>query len=251
MGQKLHTIVALVQGRKKRWDEFINKTHHGWGKVEQNSPLIGITRVYQPVEEDGEKLPTERRELQAVVRKSVAELITEAKQFYNLIHCNESSNCEAVADVVVGGKVLVEKAPVGFLMFLEKQLTDLRTFIGKIPTLPLDQKWTWDANRGCYVSDTHESIRTVKAQEPLVLYHATPEHPAQTQMITRDKPAGTWRTTLMCGAIPVDARDRLFKQADAAREAVVKAREEANSIEVKQEQAVDALVDFVFDGFDK
>jgi len=39
------------------------------------------------------------------------------------------TNCVAKANIVVDGKELVLSAPVSFLLFLEKQLTDMRTFM--------------------------------------------------------------------------------------------------------------------------
>lgn len=251
MSQKLHTIVALVQGKKKKWDEFVTRTHHSLGAGGERSPLNGLSRVYQPKAEDGENLPSENKIVQIVAKDVLGTIIEEATAFYNLIGCQELSNCTAKADVKVGNKVLVKNAPVGFLMFLEKQLVDLRTFIGKIPVLPVDRIWTWDDNKRCYVAATEEKIRTTKEQEPVVLFPATAQHPAQTQMITKDRAVGMWRETHMSGAMPAQTRERLLKQVEIVREAVVIAREEANSIDTKQEDMVGDLIKFVFDGFEK
>ena len=62
----------------------------------------------------------------------------------------DKANCNARADVKVDDTVIVKDAPVTFLLFLEKQLNDLKTFVGKIPTLSSDEDWTFDANANLY-----------------------------------------------------------------------------------------------------
>ena len=44
------------------------------------------------------------------------------------------ANCQAKANVVVDGQTILKEVPVTHLLFLEKQLVDLRTFIDGLPT---------------------------------------------------------------------------------------------------------------------
>ncbi len=242
--QKLHTIVALVQGRKARWTQFITNLHRSWGKSGQ--AVTGLSKTYQPRAADGDVMPPENRQVQRVVVDGIAELVKEAIAYYDLVHCQEHSNCHAFADLVVGDETLMTNVPVGFLMFLEKQITDMRTFIIELPTLSLDKEWKWDPNKGCHVAKPEETTRTAKVETAMVLYHATEKHPAQTKTITSDIPVGDWTTTIMSGALPADDKKAMVERVTQLREGIIVAREQANEKEVQQKKAVKAIIDFIF-----
>jgi hypothetical protein len=42
--------------------------------------------------------------------------------------------------------------PVPCLLFLEKQLQDVKTFVLSLPVLSINKDWQRDPNRGCYVT---------------------------------------------------------------------------------------------------
>lgn len=68
-------------------------------------------------------------------------------------------------------------------------------------------------------------------QKPIVLYAATPEHPAQTQLITEDVLAGYWSTVKQSGAMPATEKLALLERIDKLLRAVKDAREAANMID--------------------
>jgi hypothetical protein len=243
--QKVHTVVALVQGKKSSWQKFMTKVHRCWGKGER-APTSGLIRTYQAKDEGGEKLPDEVRRVQVVAKHILANVVEEASTFYDLIYAQEFANTYAKADIFVDGKPLMKDVPVGFLMFLEKQLTDMRTLLTEVPVLPDDQTWEWDGNRGCFITQPFETIRTAKVQEPLTLYPATKEHPAQTQLLTKDLPVGTWTNINMSGGWPRDIRDGVLKRLDYLKSAVVVARENANTGEVEIKKVSSVLFDYIF-----
>jgi hypothetical protein len=133
--------------------------------------------------------------------------------------------------VRVNGSVLVDNAPVSYLLFLEKQLTDLRTFFGNLPVLDEGEDWSEDANSGLYKAQETKTHRTKKLQRPIVLYNATVEHPAQTQLITEDVLAGFWSQVKQSGAIPKPRKQELSERVETLLRAVKEAREEANICE--------------------
>jgi hypothetical protein len=55
------------------------------------------------------------------------------------------------------------------------------------------------------------------------------------------------RTIYMSGALPQDEKLAIVKRVEALHQAIIKAREEANSIEVDQKQIADALFGYLFD----
>ncbi len=46
---KLNQIIALVKGKKARVTKTMTELHHGW----KDSKLKGITRTYQPLDDEG------------------------------------------------------------------------------------------------------------------------------------------------------------------------------------------------------
>jgi hypothetical protein len=117
---------------------------------------------------------------------------------------------------------------VSFLLFLEKQLTDIRTFVGNLPVLDPAESWSEDKNSGLYRTEPTSTHRTKKVQKPIVLYPATPEHPAQTQIITEDVIVGFWSQVKQSGAIPRPQKLIILDRVERLLKAVKEAREAAN-----------------------
>lgn len=129
-------------------------------------------------------------------------------------------------------------------MFLEKQLTDLFTFVKTIPVLDPAEEWTKDLNSGLQKTAPSQTHRTKKTPKAIVKYPATPEHPAQTEMVTEDIIAGYWSQVKMSGAMPKPDKDGLMLSVNRLHEAVKTAREQANMAdEVQIKNIGDAIFD--------
>lgn len=244
---KLNQIVALSSGKKTRFGELLTRIHHGWGKGESDkSPLSGFQKTYRCADEEGDRLPNESKRVQVTVRDRLKHVVKEAVDFYDVVHCHESGNATATANIVVDDETLLSGVPVGFCLFLEKQLKDLHTLVTKLPTLSTDREWRWDDNKGCYIAEAEETRRTQKVEEPIVLYAATKEHPAQTQMVKRDVCVGYWSAVHMSGAIPVQDKVDALERVERLQDAVKMAREEANGKDVDQKKVSQKILDFVF-----
>ncbi len=167
--------------------------------------------------------------------------------FYDVVNTQERANTEAAANIVIeNGVVLAKNVPVSVLLFLEKQLVDLHTFVANLPVLPADRQWTWDSNRNCFVTDSTQTLKTQKVPQVIVKYDATKEHPAQTEMFTKDIVVGEYATTYMSSALPAERRDAALARIITLQEAVKVARQEANSIEVVDAKIGKDLLDYVF-----
>jgi hypothetical protein len=242
---KLHQIIAVVAGKKSRAQQALTQQHHGW-KAEM---LSGITRVYAPLDEDGAKLPPESQRVQMRVDQQIEKLLPPLTTLYDVVATQETGNTQARATVVIGGIEVLTDVPVTVLLFLEKQLTDLRTYIGKLPVLASVAEWGWDTNRGCYASKPTDTVKTAKTPTPVVLADATKEHPAQVQMAHTDTQVGTWTTTHLSGAIPADEKEALGERITALLDAVKQAREAANATEVEDVRIGEQVLDYVFGEF--
>lgn len=227
---KLNQVIAVEKGYKARAQAALDEAY----KVVQKPAVFeGLIREYKPRDDEGDKLPGEKKVVQYRVRDIIGALRVSDTDLMNVTGLKERANTLASAPVVVDGKTILGPQPVTVLLFLEKRLTDWRTFISKLPELDIGEAWQFDGEAGLYRTATTQTHRTVKTQKPIVLYDATDKHPAQTQLVTQDEIAGFWHTTRQSGAIPKTYKLKLLDRVEKLIIAVKQAREEANSIEAK------------------
>ena len=232
---KLNQVLAIERTTKSRIHGEITQMHH---TLQKPHLLNGFSKTYQPKDEEGDLLPPERLKVQVNATgmlKRAGRLLTE---LLDVTATKDFANTEARADLVIDGEVLVKDAPATFLLFLEKQLTDLRTFVSKIPALDPSEDWTFDESNGLFKTAPTQTTRTRKVQRPIVLYPATPEHPAQTQLISEDVVVGTWITVKQSGALPAPRKQELLERIERLSSAVKFARETANGAQATRRVVV-------------
>lgn len=242
---KLSQILAIEKNKKTLLHKEISALHH---QTQKPDLLNGHHKVYSSKDEDGETFPDDIKRVQVhagAALETVASLLT---TLMDVTATKDWANCEAKADVVVDGKVFLESVPVPHLLFLEKELHDLHEFVTEMVELEPGENWTFDANSGQHRSEAVKTQRTKKLQKPIVLYPATPEHPAQTQLITEDVVIGTWTTTKFSGAIPRLKKLEYLERITKLEDAVKFAREQANSIEILEKKHGRRVLSFIFAG---
>lgn len=241
---KLNQCIAIEKGAKSENAATLSEVY----KLIQKGELFnGFSKVYSKKDEEGEDLPSEQKKVQSTVPGVLSRVHSSNEDYWAIAARKEYSNCTAKASIVVDGTVVAEDVPVTYLLFLEKQLTDLRTFVGKLPVLDSNEDWHEDTNSGLYKTNPVSTHRTKKVQRPIVKYDATTEHPAQTELITEDILAGYWSTTKISGALPLPERVKLSERVNKLLRAVKEARESANNIaEVDTGSVEKSLLNFVF-----
>jgi hypothetical protein len=232
---KLHQITAVLKGVKARTYAEVSALHKDAQKVE---PYNGFAKTFRKKDEDGEDYPPESKKVTLVaadVLRRVARIQTEV---FDMTAQQDWANMKAKADVVVDGQVLLSDVPVTYLLFLEKQLTDVRTFVDKMPTLDENKDWNSDPNSNLVKTERVSTFKTKKVQRPIVKYDAVIRDghalPAQTEMITEDILVGWWDTTFQSGALSVPRKELLLSRIDTLIRAVKFAREAANDQEVEE-----------------
>lgn len=236
---KLHQINALVKGYKPQAGRAITDAHRS---AQKGQPLSGISRTYRPFsDEPQEQLPPESTRVQINVADVVADASRALTRLFDLQLTQDTGNAAAKANVVVDGEAIIEDAPVTYLLFLEKQLTDWRTFVDGLPTLDPAETWERDPERGCFRSAPAQTQKMKKVLRNHVLAEATDKHPAQVQPYNEDVPVGIWTTVKLSGAMPAEQVKALRERIDKLIEAVKVAREEANSAVVAEKKAGEAV----------
>lgn len=240
---KLHQLLALLPTVKNRTTKEKSSIY----QAVQKHPLFqGLSRTYQPREENGFVYPSESKSAQLSAKDLIQGFKEVNKELLNLTATQDWANCNAKADVVIDGVVILESVPVTNLLFLEKQVEDLKTFITSLPLLEPDKEWTYSDSRGCYVSSPKETVKTKKVTEFVVAYEATKEHPAQVKEVSKDIIEGTWTAVDFSGALKADTVRGYLDRVNKLHKAIVVAREEANAIEVQEKRIADELLNYVF-----
>ena len=245
---KLHELLAVKkdlsqQATKTRNDlqgTFEKKHHHFTGKV----------KTYTP---DNSELPTkteETLEIQTTVLRELQWLKPYLAQSIDGHFNVANGNLTAKADIVLeDDTVLAKDVPTSTLLELEDYLEGMKSFLASIPTLDPAKGFTPDTDKGTgiYQARPVERVRTLAQKKVYVLYNATVQHPAQTQLVDEQVPVGTIREQEWSSMLtPVQKGDIIDRNEKLLR-AVKAARMRANVIEVDTSVKIgDTLIGYVF-----
>jgi hypothetical protein len=240
---KLNQIIAVEKGVKSKSFQELTEAHHA---VQKTALLSGISRTYQAKDEEGEQLPPESTRVQVKAEEVLRRTAATLTRLFDVTATKDWANCVAKADVTVDGRTLVKDAPVSYLLFLEKQLTDLHTFVKKLPVLDAAEAWTHDPSTDAWKTEPVKTIKTKKVPRNHVKAEATEKHPAQVEVYYEDIPVGYWTTVKFSGALPAARINELLERVEALQAAVKFAREEANGTVVTDQHVGDAVFGYLF-----
>lgn len=227
---KLNQIIAVANGRKGKTQKALTEVYH---KCQKPTMFEGINRTYKPDADDGETFPPENKNVQYTVTDALKEAQETLTELFDVVATQDWANCLAKADVVVDGQTILTAVPVTYLLFLEKQLTDIGTFVQKLPTLDPAETWSFNEANASYSSAPARTTKSKKVMRNHVKAQATEHHPAQVDTYTEDVKVGEWSTIKFSGAIPSTRRNELLERVARLSDAVKYAREQANGTEVQ------------------
>lgn len=241
--RKLNQVVAIEKGVKSKAAENLTGHYH---TLQKPALLSGISRTYVPKHEDGDQLPAESTKVQVKVHEILGEVSTTLTRLFDVTATKEWGNTHAASNVTVDGKAILSAVPVSYLLFLEKQLVDVRTLVSKLPTLDPAEHWAYDEYNGIYQTAATQTLKTKKVLKNHVKAEATDKHPAQVDTYTEDVPVGTWTTVKTSGAVPQTMVKEYLQRVEQLLTAVKEAREHANSIEVSDVEVGEAVFTYLF-----
>ncbi len=246
--KKLNQVIAIEKGIKSRSYATVSDLH----KISLKPDLFnGFTKTYQKKDEEGEDYPQEKKKVIHTAVEQIDGLCTTLTEMFDITATKDYANCNALADIIVEGKCLASGVPATFLLFLEKQINDIRSFVEALPVLDESEDWTFDVNSGQYKTETTTTHKSKKVQKPIVLSEATKEHPAQTQLISDDVLVGYWNTVKYSGALPVPIKQGILTRIEKFSSAVKCAREEANNVEASNVNIGNNILQYIFVSQDK
>lgn len=240
---KLNQIIAVEQGVKAKATREHTELYR---LLDKPVLLTGIARTYQPKDEEGDKLPSESTLVQVNVEDVLAGTADALTRLFDVTLTKEVANAKATANVTVDGVDILSDVPVTYLLFLEKKLVDLYTFISHVPVLDPAQAWSKDESTGVFVSAPVETVRSKKIPKNWVRAEATKEHPAQVDIFHEDVIVGVWTKRDFSGAVPATRKAELLSRVEKLQTAVKFARESANNTEVEDAKAGEKVFTYLF-----
>lgn len=238
---RLSQIVALSKGAQANGERALTDAYQSLQKA---NLLSGITRNYTPKDDEGDKLPPESTLVQLTVLQVFNNISEALTRMFDVVLTKDSANTTAVADIVVNGTTLATGVPVPYLLYLEKQLVNLGTFISKLPVLDPAEVWV-DEEAGVHRTAVTSTVRTKKVPKNWVKAEATDKHPAQVEIFHEDVIVGTWNTTKLSGAVTQATKATLIKRVRDLQDAVKVAREEANATVIEDRKVGAALFSYL------
>lgn len=208
--------------------------------------FAGLVRTYKPVDDQGEQLPAETQRVQHKGEDILLDMRRLESDWFDTVATKEWGNTKTRADIKVGDELILADVPVGFLLFLQKRLDDLLTFLRRMPQLDPTEEWDMDRANGYYRSAVVQSQKMKKVPRSLILVEATERHPAQAETFHEDIVIGYWDRIRYSGALSGPRVDDLIRRTVQLRDAVIAAREEANSIEVTKQEVASPLLGYIF-----
>lgn len=240
---RLNQIIAVEKGVKSRSFQEITEAHQS---LQKQSLLSGIARTYRPKDEEGEQFPPESTRVQLKGDDVIREVVASLTRLFDVTATKDWANTQARADIVVDGNTLLSQVPATFLLFLEKQLVDIHTFIKKLPVLDASETWQFDPAADCWATEPVQTVKTKKVPRNHVKAEATDKHPAQVEVYYEDVIIGHWRTIKFSGALQAQRVNELLDRVEKLQQAVKFAREEANNVEVDERKVGERIFGYLF-----
>lgn len=241
---KLNQLLAYQKTVTAGANDGVTKSYHA---VQRTALFAGITKTYAPRDEEGERLPGEVNRVQVAVPAVVSTFRDSLVKLFDVTASKDSTNQIAKADIVLpDGKVLVADVSVSTLLFVEKQLIDIATFVKKLPLLDPAEVWEPSDQNGVWRTPPRVTARTKKVPRNHVKARATDKHPEQVELYYEDVVVGDWSTTILSGALPAREVQSMLANIETLAVAVKKARETANMTEVVDKHIGSAILGYVF-----
>jgi hypothetical protein len=248
---KLHELLAVLPDREKAAKAILDETTQVLKSkqelfMEQHRSLALFEEAadMETPEEHISMTSTVPDKLR-YMRKSIAKL-------YDALLQQESTNQQAVADLVVDGKVLLEKVPATFLLNMEKRLVALREVLLHTPTLASGRTWVLDEQKGTHIYRDQHPEKVYKTRKDIVfkvVYEATKEHPAQIEKWTDTREIGMYTREVWCSMLSSADKSQMLSRLDNLLHNVRRARQRANNTDVVKTTIGDKIFDYIFQDF--
>lgn len=226
--KRLSQVLANEKNVKTKTNSQGSTLH----KENQKADLFnGMNKVFHPLDETvTERLEPETKPVIKSAMDNLLSFVDMQGELMDLTLTKDTANCSALGTVKFGDKEM--KLPITFLLWLDKQLDDLKTFVTNLPVLDNSKKWVKDDSRNLWVTEVTKTGRNKKVKKVLTLAEATDKHPAQCQVYEEDVLQGYWHTEYTSKAVREVDKTAMLKKIEMLERSVKEAQHEANAMRV-------------------
>jgi len=242
----LHELLAVEGDLDGAHKKILDETRVTFTKKADR--FMGQFRKFEMFVEDGIDYPEESQALDTTVQDKLDYMEKTECRYFDAILQKEATNQIAVADLIIDGVTISNGLPATFLLGMETRLKNLKSAYESIPTLQPGVEWVLDPSMGKNIYKTAKPVEKIKTEtiiEPVVLYEATKEHPAQVKESSKVKNIGKYSTTTWSGMITPAEKSVLLGKIDKLIRAFKKARQRANTTEVTKRTIGKELFAFI------
>lgn len=230
----LHELLAVEGDLDGAHKKILEETKTTFTKKAEH--FLGLHRKLKMFVDDNIIHPETNKPIDTTVNEKLKHLQKTEIRYFDAMLQKEATNQCATADLIVDGVTIAHELPATFLLGMETRLKHLRGVYEVIPTLQPGIEWEKDTNIGKDVYKTvhpDEKLKTETIIEPVVMYPATKEHPAQVKEMSKVVNVGKYITTTWSGMITPAQKSNLLSRIDKLIRAFKTARQRANTTEVK------------------
>lgn len=253
MGQ-LHELLAVEKEAKEVFAKILEETSKTFSQ--RSSHFVESRKSYSPFNDEDKDRPDEEfTPMVTTVREKLDYAQDHIVRFMDIEIQKERANQKASADIVVElpdgtTQVILEKAPVTFLVQMESVLERIRKVYSDIPTIDPAKVWSLDPTReGVWKSDQVERIRTKKMPTVIEKAKASDKFPAQVEIVQTDEAVGKWIQTFACGSLSPKQKSQILSRIDRLLGGIKIARAKANAQEIESCKIGQLIFKYINDGF--
>jgi hypothetical protein len=233
---RLSQIIAVTGGLGSRANASFSEAEKLFNRADL---FNGLRRTFEAAEVDGAETVAQPDEVKIVQQNAPVVLdsaLSDVAEWFDVCLTRDVGNTVAKANVMVDGQVIVEDAPVPFLLFLADQLGHIRKLLSAIPTLSSDKEWAENPTTGVWESEVTFTNSYVTVKEPLQLHPGNDRHAPQVSVIDKQNYQGKKLTQHQSSAIPEVRKAVLLRRVALLHDAVKQAIQEANATKVEQKK---------------
>lgn len=242
----LAQIISSERHYKTTANTIATRVH---AALRHQEALEGERSTYEPLEADGVRLPPEDAKVQLNAAKELRKVTNAWMRTVDMAATKDFGNCTeaARADLVMpDGRVLIKRAPMPLLLWLEANLKVWRNFTENLPVLPGSEDWVREKD-GIWESEPVKETEVRKVPRSLVTVEATEHHPAQVHLYNEEEILGFWTTVRYSGALPPERVQEILHRMDEAAVAIKDAITRANTAVIEQQNVGRQVIKYLFD----
>lgn len=248
----LHEILAAEPDLATNTKAVTQQIIQTFGK---ETKFTGTHKSYQVFDEARQnlKLPDEVKKVATTVPYELSWFTKEICGYYDLLASKEVTNQTATADLVVDGVVIAKNLPSLFLLNMENQLKALISVIDSIHVRDSSIEWEEAIDEGRDIYRTKFPTERVQSevQDHAEVIQAPNEFSNKTEWrsIKTNVPFGKTQLIDYTSLISPIEKAEMISRLQKLRVAVKKARQQANSVEIKEVHGIgEKLLDYIFKG---